>query len=77
MKCTIEVSTSGRIARIVHENGRVVAEMLIHGPLAKVMEHCDGRAPILNGRANIFRGELWGLSGYEILNINEERIEEK
>ena len=77
MKANLEISESGRVLRIFHENGRLISELLIHGPLSKVMKNCDEQRPILNGRPNVFRGECFGLAGYEFLNVSEERIEEK
>lgn len=63
--------------RILHENGRILAEILVHGPLHKVAQNCDEEKPIINGRANIYRGECWGLAGYEYLNIDTECVEER
>lgn len=74
---TIETSDSGRIIRFTHENGRIIAEIYVHGPFKNVLENCDQNLRITNGRANIFRGELFGLAGYEILDLENERITER
>jgi hypothetical protein len=52
-------------------------EALVHGPLAQVAYNCSVSASIASGRPNIFRGELHGLSGYEILDVENESIYEK
>jgi hypothetical protein len=52
-------------------------EALVHGPLLKVSQNCDEEAPILRGRPNVFRAEVFGLAGYEFLDVDSERIEEK
>ena len=73
--CSIQVR--GKIARIKHENGRIIAEFLVHGPLSSVIENCNSNVPITKGYPNIFRGELFGLAGYEILDTENECIIEK
>jgi hypothetical protein len=74
---TLKLSESGRILRLLAPNNRIIAEILVHGPLAKIVQNCVDNKPILRGRANVYRGELYGLTGYEILNIEQERIEER
>jgi hypothetical protein len=75
--CKLVISETGKIAQIFHENGRLVAEILVHGPLLKTALACHKELPIVIGRPNVFRGELYGLAGWEYLNVEEERIEEK
>lgn len=77
LDCILELSPSGKIARITAANGRIIAEVLVHGPLNKVVENCANNVPIVNGRPNIYRGELWGLASYELLDLEEEAIKEK
>lgn len=76
-RCTLEVSQTGKTVRIIHENGRVIAELLVHGCLARVAENCARNEPIIAGRSNLFRGELYQLAPYEILNFAEEFIVER
>lgn len=71
------ISESGKLLTIKHSNGRIIAEILVHGHLKRVMQACENDEDILAGRANIFRGELHQLAGYEYLNKEEECIEEK
>jgi hypothetical protein len=66
-----------RVMRITHDNGRIIAELLVHGALSRVMDNCDTEAPIVKGTASIFRGELFQLAGYELLDIENECIREK
>jgi len=75
--CILEISPSGRVIKIHHSNGRLIMEALVHGPLLKVSQNCDEEAPILRGRPNVFRAEVFGLAGYEFLDVDSERIEEK
>lgn len=77
MTVELQISDSGKIARLLHTNGRIIAEFLVHGPLKKVVDNCERESPIVSGRANVYRGELFGLAGYEYLNIDEERLEER
>ena len=37
----------------------------------------DLRGQGQRGRPNVYRGEVFGLAGYEYLNIESEKIEEK
>lgn len=73
----ITISESGRVLTIRHSSGRVIAEVLVHGHLKKVLENINDSQPISKGIANIFRGELYQLAGYEWLNTDYEIIEEK
>jgi hypothetical protein len=41
------------------------------------VQNCEANTPITKGRPNVFRGELFGLAGYEYLNVAQEKIEEK
>ena len=75
--CKLELSDSGKIAQLFHTNGRLIAEILVHGPLRKVAKNCEESRPILAGRPNVYRGELFGLAGYEFLDISTETIKEK
>jgi hypothetical protein len=75
--CILSISDSGRIAQIFHTNGRLITELLVHGPLLHVAQNCEANIPITKGRPNVFRGELFGLAGYEYLNVEQEKIEEK
>ena len=75
--CILTLSDSGKIAQIFHSNGRLIAEILIHGPLLKVAQNCHDSRPILTGRPNIFRAEAFGLAGYEFLDTDNEAITEK
>ena len=77
MNTQLEFSTSGRLCRIFHENGRLIAEFLVHGPLAQVAQNCDNLVPIVQGRLNVFRAEVWRLAGYEYLDLEGERITER
>ena len=70
-------SPSGKIWKLQAPNGRIIAEILVHGPLRAVVENAEEGKKILPGRANIFRGELFGLCPWEFLNVDLERIEEK
>src|SRR5260221_14233507 len=73
IRTNLSISESGRVMTITATNGRIIAEILVHGPLKQVIENCLNEASIQKGRANIFRGELWGLSGYEFLDVESER----
>ena len=73
--CTLEIE--GKIGRLIHTNGRIIAEFLFHGPLEAIVGNCEGQRPVLSGRPNIFRGELFGLASDEYLNIAEQKIEER
>ena len=75
--CILSISETGKIAQLFHTNGRLIAEILIHGPLLKVAINCHESRPVLTGRPNVFRAECYGLAGYEYLNIDDEVIEEK
>jgi hypothetical protein len=77
MTTNLELSESGKILYLTHPNGRKIAEILVHGPLASVLENCNQEKPLLKGRPNIYRGELFGLAGYELLDVENERIIEK
>lgn len=77
VNASLDLTPSGRILTIQGENGRVIAEILVHGPLGRVIENCKNDRPVERGYANIFRGELFGLAGYEFLNVEKERIEER
>ena len=77
MQVNMEISPSGRLLRLTHSNGRIIAEILIHGPLRQIVDNCESDMPIVRGRPNIFRGELFGLAGYEILDTASECIKEK
>lgn len=77
MTAELQISNSGRLLRIKHANGRIIAEILVHGHLWKVLENVDNGMPIQAGRANIFRGELYQLAGYEVLDVDAEVITEK
>ncbi len=74
---TLDISSSGRLAELRLNNGRIIAQFLVHGLLKRVSENCISANEILVGRPNIFRGELFQLASYEYLNREEERIEEK
>lgn len=71
------LSDSGKIAKLFHTNGRLIAEILIHGPLLKVAQNCAESRPILSGRPNVFRAEAFGLAGYEFLDTTNEVVTEK
>ena len=73
----LQISDSGKVAILRSRNGRLIAELLVHGPLLKCAMNAHDNIPIVSGRANIYRGEIFGLAGYEFLNIEEEWIEEK
>lgn len=73
----LEISDSGKFAEIRLENGRIIAQFLIHGLLKRVAENCMNGTEIISGRPNIFRGELYQLAPYEYLNDRDEQIEEK
>lgn len=77
INCKMSFSESGKIVRIVAENGRIILEALVHGSLERCALNADNDIPISRGTANIFRGELYALAGYEILDIANERIIEK
>jgi hypothetical protein len=78
MKAELEFSESGRILRILcPDNNRIIAEILVHGPLRACAKNAAGNVPIQKGRPNIYRGELYGLTGYEILDKELENIIEK
>ena len=66
-----------KIATLKHENGRIIAQFLYHGPLNAVALNCVKQQPIINGRPNMFRGELYQLAGYELLDIENERVVER
>jgi len=76
-QCILSISNTGRIAQLFHNNGRLIAEILIHGPLLRVAQNCHEEAPIIPGRPNVYRAECFGLAGYEYLNVTEESIQEK
>jgi hypothetical protein len=71
------LSETGRTARLFHKNGRLIAEFLVHGPLLEVTTNCQENKEIIKGRSNVFRAEIFGLAGYEYLNMTDERIEER
>ena len=70
-------SDSGKICTIKADNDRLIAQLLVHGPLIKCAMNAEKNQPIVAGRANIYRGELHGLTAYEFLNIEDESIEER
>lgn len=75
---SIKVSESGKIIQIYHDtNRRLIAEIFVHGPFGQVLRNCAENNEIIKGTPNVFRGELFGLAGYEFLNVEEERIEER
>lgn len=87
--CTLEIKATAhtqlrvngevysKIATLKHENGRIIAQFLYHGPLDAVVLNCVRQQPIINGRPNMFRGELYQLAGYELLDVENERVVEK
>ena len=77
MQVTLALTNSGRILTLTAINGRIIAEILVHGSLSDVLSNCLTEKPITKGRANIFRGELFQLAGYEVLDTENERIIEK
>ena len=74
---TVEIKVEGKVLFITAPNGRTIAEILFHGPFESCMINAANNLPIKKGTANIFRGELYGLTGYEYLNVKEGRVEEK
>ena len=76
-KCTLEIPDDSHILRITHENGRLVGEILFHGPLDKVLLNCDQMRPQLTGRPNHYRAECFGLAGYETIDFESERVVDK
>lgn len=73
----LDISDTGHSAELRLENGRIIAQFLVHGLLKRVAENCLSDLAIQNGRPNIFRGELFQLAAYEYLNVEDERIEER
>lgn len=73
----LEISDSGKIVKIFHENGRLIAEVLVKGPLLQAALNCHDNVPIVTGRPNVYRAECFGLAGWEYLNCETEQIEEK
>jgi hypothetical protein len=71
------VGPNCKVMRLTHDNGRIIAEILVHGPLEAVIENCNSNTKIQNGRPNIYRGEAYGLAGYQLLDIEREEIIEK
>lgn len=70
----LEISDTGKIATIRHENGRAIAEFYVDGPLAVAAYNVDRQIPVKKGRVNIFRGELQALDRDEMLDIANEVI---
>ena len=60
-----------------------IAEFLVHGPLDRIAKLTTGAvAPTTIQKEGqilpkVFRGEIFGLAGYEFLNKTDERIEER
>lgn len=68
MQAELTISNTGRLLTISHNNGQLIAEILIHGFFSRAM----------NPENNyVFRGELDQLAAYEYLNTEVERIEER
>ncbi|SRR6266568_5601607 len=74
---TLQISNSGRIGKITAKNGRIIAEFLIKGYLAKALNNAIKDNPIEKGKVNLFRGELKQLAPYEYLDTREEEIFER
>lgn len=77
INCKLVISESGKVMQLHHENGRLIAEVLIHGPLLETAQNCTDRKPLLKGRPNVYRAECFGLAGYEFLDMSNECIKEK
>lgn len=74
---TLQFSDSGKICRILSSNGRIIAEMYVHGPLVVCALNAMNNKEIVKGRPNIYRGELDFLDKNEFLNTRNECIEER
>ena len=78
IKCKLEqVGKSGRMYQITHENGRIIAQFIVHGPFQTVLDNCVSKEPMARGKANIFRGELFGLSSWEFIDTEKGCVYEK
>lgn len=73
----LELSDSGKICKLKTESNRTIAELFVHGYLKRVIENAIDNVPMINGKPNVFRAEVYQLAGYEFLNCDEEMIEEK
>lgn len=73
----MQFSDSGKICKILADNGRIIAELLCHGPMVKCAINADRNNEVISGRANIYRGEVHGLTAYEFLDVENETIEER
>ena len=75
---TLEISDSGKIAVLRYPPmDRIIAELLIHGNLIAATNNAVLNNPIKAGYANVFRGEVFQLASYEILDKQDELIREK
>ena len=84
LNCTLEFSESGKICWIRIANGNpplTIGEFLVHGPLDRIAKLASGGLIPIQKEGQIlpkvFRGEIFGLAGYEFLNKTDERIEER
>ena len=73
----VTLSDSGRILRIIADNERIIAEILVRGYLKAAILNAIADEKIEKGRINVFRGELKQLAPYEYLDVSEEEIMEK
>ncbi len=87
--CYIQFSDSGKTARLVHKNGMTLAELVIHGPFATRTNEIHTRV-CRCGHASAactckryeeaehapFRGEVYGLAEWELLDLKEEKVYE-
>ena len=74
LNVVLEISKSGKIAKIYALNGRIIAEILVEGPLLDCAENAQSNIPIIKGLANIYRGELIPIDRNEYLDSRAERI---
>lgn len=70
----LSISESGEIAIITAGNGRVIAELLVYGPLKQAAQNASNNTPPERGRVNIFRGDMNQLEKDEFLDIEAELI---
>src|SRR5260221_884247 len=83
--CWIRFDATRAAARVENNNNQpiTIAEFLVHGPLDRIAKLAVGAVaptPIQKEGQILpkaFRGEIFGLAGYEFLNKTDERIEER
>jgi|LSQX01.2.fsa_nt_gb hypothetical protein len=62
MKVYLEFSVDGRIATLVHPNGLILAEFIVHGPF------CRNAKSVANGSGDRFSGVIRGIGDKQYID---------